>query len=142
MCLSFKYWIIEKHMKKNGLCFTCVNRENLVSACNWSYQCNKCNTRNILLRQKTQKKLLFLEMQVTRKIVTRAFFSYFCFFFILVFCCLLVCFLKLKIYIVIHIRLSEGGWGWGGGWARDFLPGQGPETRLLFFRPNVCKFDD
>ena len=136
MCLSFKYWIIEKHMKKNGLCFTCVNRENLVSACNWSYQCNKCNTRNILLRQKTQKKLLFLEMQVTRKIVTRAFFSYFCFFFILVFCCLLVCFLKLKIYILIHIRLSRT--------VSDKKCFSQPisSNKTPFFRPNVCKFDD
>ena len=74
---------------------------------------------------KAEKKLLFPEMRMTRTIFIRAamnlffksifrkysffFFSFFCFFCILAFCFffLLVCFLKLKIYILIHIQLCE-----------------------------------
>ena len=79
--------------------------------------------KKVFLGQK--KILLFPEMRVTRKIFTRAganlffqsifrryslfFFSFFCFFvfllLLLLFFCLFVCFLKLKIYILIQIRL-------------------------------------
>ena len=68
-----------------------------------------------------KKMLLFLEMWVTRKIVTRAaanlFFKRFSgdiifsslvsfafFVFLFLFCCLCFCFLKLKIYIMIQMR--------------------------------------
>ena len=52
-------------------------------------------------------------------------FLYSCFFF-----CLFVCFLKLKIYLLIHIRLC--------GWC-VWSPGRSLETRLLFFWPYAIK---
>ena len=88
------------------------------------------------------------KMQVTRKTFTRAaansifnrfsgdiIFSslvYFAsFVFLFFFACLFVCFFKVKIYILIHIRLC--------GWVseKNFSPGLCPETRLPFFWPNA-----
>ena len=62
-------------------------------------------------RKAKKKKLLFPEMQVTRKIFTRAATNFALLVFLLVLF-LLVCFLKLKIYILIHIQLCR--------WVSDF----------------------
>ena len=57
------------------------------------------------------------------------------FFLILVFVCFLVwCFLKLRMYILIHIRLC------GQMNDKKFSSGRFPETRLLFFWPEGPKF--
>ena len=101
-------------------------------------------------RQDTEakKNLLFPEMWMTSKIFTRAaanlfflidFLTIFSFLLFLLlflypcFLCLFVCFLKSKIYILIHIqqcgRVSD----------EKISPGQLPETRLLFW-PDVNFF--
>ena len=64
-----------------------------------------------LQTQGQKKKLLFPEMQVTRKIFTWAATNFALLVFLLVLF-LLVCFLKLKIYILIHIQLCR--------WVSDF----------------------
>ena len=118
-----------------NLCFTSINSVlNTLSVYKYFYV--------------QEKKLLFPEMRVTRKIFTRvaviffsqfsggslfsslASFVYFSFFFLFfdscVFCLYCCCFLKLKMHILIHI--------WLCGQVSDniFSPGWFPETRILF----------
>ena len=82
---------------------------------------------------------------MTRKISTRAaekllvflidfpeiffFLLSFAFFDFCFFCLLVCCFLKLKMYILIHIRLS--------GWVNDFHPADFRKENYFFFWPNI-----
>ena len=107
-----------------------------------------CENFYLFCLYKAKKIILFFpEMRVTRKILTRAaanlfllinfpemfsfflslfFFAFFglCFF---CWCCWFVAFFKLKLYILIHIRLS------GRVSDKIFSSDRFPETRLLFF---------